>query len=102
MELSKVEEEISQMSSEENRNVVMNNFKSLSNVDGSTNNMGIWNIKKKVFPKNAEALPFAKKDVTGKVVSSQKELKQLYLDIFTHRLRHRPIRSDFKLKRETL
>ena len=105
LELSKVEEEISKMSSEENRNIVINNFKGLSNVDGSTNNMGIWNIKKKVFPKNTAALPFAKKDVSGKIVSRQKELKQLYLDTFTHRLRHRPIRVDFiKLKalKETL
>ena len=98
-DLSKVEDEISTLSAEENRIKVMENFKSLANVDGSTNNMGVWNIKKKVFPKNGESLPFAKKDSKGKVISCQKELKQLYLNTFTHRLRHRPIRPGFdKLK----
>ena len=98
-DLSKVEDEISTLSAEENRIKVMENFKSLANVDGSTNNMGVWNIKKKVFPKNGESLPFAKKDSKGKVISCQKELKQLYLNTFTHRLHHRPIRPGFvKLK----
>ena len=104
-DLSKVEEEISSLSSEDNRNRVMNNFKCLANVDGSTNTMGVWNIKKKVFPKNAESLPFAKKDTKGKVISSQNELKKLYLDTFTQRLRHRPIKPDFdqiKVLNETL
>ena len=94
-DLSKVEGEISTLSSEENRNKVMNNFKCLANVDGSTNTMGVWKIKKKVFPKNAESLPFAKKDTKGKVISSQNELKKLYLETFTQRLRHRPIKPDF-------
>ena len=67
--------------------------------------MGVWNIKKKVFPKNAESLPFAKKDTKGKVISSQNELKKLYLDTFTQRLRPRPIKPDFdqiKVLKETL
>ena len=40
-DLATVEEEISTLSSEDNRNRVMNNFKSLANVDGSTNTMGV-------------------------------------------------------------
>ena len=63
--------------------------------------MGVWKIKKKVFPKCSESLPFAKKDFNGKLVSSQKELKNLYLDTFTHRLRHRPMREDYEHLRST-
>jgi hypothetical protein len=49
--------------------------------------MGVWKIKKKVFPKCSESLPFAKKDCNGKLFSTKKELKRLYLPIredFTH------------------
>ena len=95
-ELRNVENDISDLTSEENRLKVIDNFKSLASMDGSTNTMGVWKIKKKVFPKCSESLPFAKKDCNGKLISSQKELKKLYLDTFTHRLRHRPISEDFK------
>ena len=93
-ELIKVEDEISNISSEENRNKVVENLQSFANTDGSTNNMGVWNIKKKIFPKNTKSLPFAKKNFHGKIISTKNELKQLYLDTYTHRLRHRPIRDD--------
>ena len=86
---------ISILTSETNRIKVVNNLKALSNVDGTTNMNGVWKMKKKTFPKNPESLPFAKKDCQGKLVTSQKQLKQLYLDTFIHRLRHRPIKHDF-------
>ena len=55
----------------------------------------MWKIKRKDFPKNKESLPFAKKNCDGKLVSSHHQLKELYLDTFIHRLRHRPIKKDF-------
>ena len=59
-ELLNLEEQVSELVAEENRNKVMENFKSLSNQDGNLNNNNMWNIKRKVFPKNKESLPFAK------------------------------------------
>ena len=53
-------------------------------------------MKRKVFPKNTETLPFAKKNFDGRMVTSQKELKSLYLDTFSHRLRHRPVKDSLK------
>ena len=46
-----------------------------------------------MFPKNKETLPFAKQDFNGKLISSQKNLKILYLDTFVHRLRSRPMKE---------
>ena len=94
-ELVNIVKEVSDKTAEENRNIVVDNFSHLSSVDGTTNHMGVWKIKKKVFPKCRESLPFAKKNIHGKLVSTRQELKQLYLDTFTHRLRHRPIKPDF-------
>ena len=59
------------------------------------NTNSVWSLKRKVFPKNKESLPFAKKNCDGKLISSHKQLKDLYLDTFVHRLRHRPIKKDF-------
>ena len=96
VKLSELEMEISKLCSEENRKKVVENFQTLSNTDGSTNINGLWNLKRKVFPKNAESLPFAKKNFDGRMITSQTELRSLYLETFSHRLRHRPIRDSFK------
>ena len=73
----------------------MDNFQTLTNSSGGFHNQGMWNVKKKVFPKNKESLPYAKKDCDGKIITSQNQIKLLYLDTFVHRLHHRPIRDDF-------
>jgi hypothetical protein len=95
-EIEQVEKKISSLSSKENRDKIIDNFSNLTRNDGSTNVNGVWSINRKVFPKNSETLPFAKRNDEGKLVSSQKELKKLYLQTFIRRLRHRPIRSDFE------
>jgi hypothetical protein len=92
-ELEEVEMKISELSAKENRNKVVENFATLTTIDGTTNQRGVWDIKRKIFPKNKESLPFAKTDFEGKLVTSQRELKSLYLKTFTSRLRHRPIKK---------
>ena len=65
----------------------------------------MWKIVRKVFPKNNETLPFAKKDFDGNLISSQKDLKSLYHNTFKTRLRHRPMKpglEDLKCLKEEL
>ena len=71
-------------------------FKSLSNTDGTTNVNGMWGLKRKISPKNSKQLPLAKKNEDNKIISSQNELKKLYLKTFEHRMRHRPMKNDLK------
>ena len=98
-ELNKIENEVCELVSEQNYKKVVENFKHLGNKAGQIQQQGIWNIKRKLFPKNKESLPFAKKDCDGKIITSQHQMKALYLDTFLHRLRHRPINKDYiKLK----
>ena len=68
----------------------------MTDTDGTANVNGLWSQKRKLFPKNMKQLPVAKKDVNNRIISSQNELKKLYLDTFKHRLRHRPIKDDLK------
>ena len=79
---------------EENRRKVFENFDVLAEAQGALNTNGMWNLKKKVFPKNVSAAPTAKKSFNGQLVTNPELLKQLYLDIYKHRLQHRPIRAD--------
>ena len=69
--ISNLEDEISDSVAEENRNKIVDNFKGLSNSEGTFQPNGMWNIKRKVFPKNKEFLPFAKKDCDGRIVTAR-------------------------------
>ena len=68
-DLDKVVEEITLKVAEKNKNQIMDNFKHLDQSDGQTFSNGIWNIKKKIMPKNKASLPAAKVDVNGKLVT---------------------------------
>ena len=95
-ELDNVEKEIAKEVANENREKVISTFKLLSNTDGTTNVNGMWGLKRKIFPKNSRQLPLAKKNENNKLISSQNELKMLYLKTFEHRLRHRPMKNNLK------
>ena len=96
LRISILEEDICELVAEENRNKVVDNFKQMENAEGLLHTNGMWSLKKKVFPNNKESLPFAKMDVDGKVITAQSQLKDLYIETFVHRLRHRPVQEDFK------
>ena len=97
--LMDIESQLCDIVAEGNRAKVVDNFKVLTDQTGLLSTQGMWGLKKKVFPKNRESLPFAKKDYDGKIITSQIMIKKLYLDTFIHRLRHRPIKPDFSYLR---
>ena len=91
-ELNQLENQVSELVARDNRNKVIDNFQSISDRDGKLTNNNMWKLKRKVFPKNKETLPFAKKDCDSKLISSHRQLKELYLDTFVHSLRSRPMK----------
>ena len=94
-DITDVENKVCDLVADQNFTKVVDNFKNLSNPTGSFHAQGMWKLKRKVFPKNKESLPFAKRDCDGRIITSQSMLKDLYLDTFVHRLRHRPSKDDF-------
>ena len=66
----------------------------LDQSDGEAFSQGIWKIKKKEFPKVTAPVPASKLNVNGKMISDPNGIKNLYLETFTHRLRHRPPKHD--------
>ena len=96
---------IAEECAEENFQKIKDNFQSLSAPSEKLNNNGMWNLMKKVFPKNAQTLPVAKKNNLGQIITNPEMMKDLYLETFVQRLRHRPIKTDFeelKKLKETL
>ena len=50
-EIVAIEKKLVEEIAEENRNKVVRNFKTLAETDGTTNTNGMWQLKKKIFPK---------------------------------------------------
>ena len=89
--IEEIEDKIAEFCQEANRNKVMENFNEVDGADGNIAHHGIWNVKRKIFPKIKPPLPVGKKNLKGQLITNHEELKDLYLDTFKHRLRHRPI-----------
>ena len=64
--------------------------------DSDLNHQGIWKIKKKYFPKIKPCLPAGKKNIKGQLITNPDELKELYLQTFKFRLRHRKAQPGFE------
>ena len=94
-ELNKLEEDIANKCEEINKKKVVDNFKELDN-NGDVSHQGIWRVKKKFFPRITPNLPTGKKNLKEQLITNPTELKQLYLDTFKHRLRHRPVQPGFE------
>ena len=100
-----IENLIEKETAEQNLQKVMENFGSFAKSDGFVNTNGMWNVKKRVFPKTAKIAPTAKKIISGQIETNQDNLKKLYLETYKHRPRNRPIRcdlNDLKYMKESL
>ena len=71
-------------------------FKEYSDDPEKINRNKMWKSFKRLWSKNDGSAPVAKKDHMGKIVSSQKDIKNLLLREYTNRLRSRPVREDLK------
>ena len=82
-----IENEIKEREAKENMEKIKKNIQEIRE-KGST---GIWRLKNRFFPKKQTTLPTAKKNMAGKIITNHRELKDVYLAHFSHRMRERPI-----------
>ena len=94
-ELEKVVASLTEYISKDNLEKIKRNFLHLDQSEGESFANGVWKVKNKEFPKFGTSTPAAKTDVNGKLVTDPEDLKQLYLDTFTHRLRQRPVKEEY-------
>ena len=89
-EIIHLEKLIADKCEEKNRKIVMENFGEMDGADGILNHQGVWKNKRKLFPKIKPNLPVGKKNLKKQLITNPEELKELYLNTFKYRLRHRP------------
>ena len=86
---------IADLEAVENRNIIIRNFKTLSEDPEKVDQNKMWKTMRKIWPKFGSNLPTAKKNHNGKIVTDPQALKMLLAKEYTERLRTRPIRNDF-------
>ena len=83
--LRKIEEEIVDSVSENNRRKIENMIKEMENENGEFAHTKFWNMKAKLLPKPVNP-PVAIKDKKGNLITSSESLKMLYRSTYKERL----------------
>ena len=91
-----VEESLTDLTSEKNVKTIKDHLNQLSSENGSFSNLKMWQLKKKLLPREKD-LPMGKKDEKGVLITSHNELLNLYLRTYQHRLRQRDMRPELNL-----
>ena len=81
----------------EKREKILKHFKFFSENPDKIEMQKMWKMLKRVCPKLKPTLPCAKRNLKGKIVSSQKDIKNLLAAEYKNRLRTRPLRDDLKM-----
>ena len=94
---------ISKQKAEINREILKKHFNQFSRDPENINMTEMWKTLKKIFPKNKNSVPVAKKDYRGKLITDPKQIRILLAQEYKQRLRNRPSRPDFvKQKRNKI
>ena len=92
--IQELENEIAEIEAEENRDIVMKNFKRLSENPENVNIKEVWKILRNIFPKFKTPIPIAKRNYKGELITDLQQIKYLLLKEYSQRLRMRPVRPD--------
>ena len=96
-EINEINYIISNKEAKENRDKFMSKFSYFSENPDRIDMQKMWKTLKKVCPKLKPTLPSAKRNLKGKIITSQKDIKALIASEYKNRLRTRPIRNDLKM-----
>ena len=75
-------------------NEVKDIINSLELANGQFNRLGFWKLRNKLCPRRQDP-PMAKRDAKGNIITSPEALKQLYIESYVARLKHRDIKAEF-------
>ena len=95
-EIETLNENISNMDAEMNRDIIVKNFQKYCEDPEKVNLQQVWKTMGKIWPKVGATLLAAKKNHSGKVISDPAGLKKLYAKEYKERLRVRPVRPDLE------
>ena len=99
-----IEQQISEEHKKKQIQKVQEQIDAISDADGRVNTSGAWKLRKKLCPKPLEQLT-AKIDKGGNLVTNPEAIKEIYLEAYADRLKHRDIIPELehhKILREQL
>ena len=99
-----IEQEISDEHRQKQIKRVQEQINAISDADGRVNTSGVWKLRKKICPKPLEQLT-AKMDKQGNLMADAEAIKDIYLEAYADRLKHRDIIPELehhKILREQL
>ena len=101
--ISEISNLIANEEAKENRDIIMDNFKNLSENPENINLQQMWKLCKKLWPKTGTTLPTAKRNHMGKIVTCPRDIRNVLAKEYKDRLRSRPVRPDLRkmMKRKT-
>ena len=94
--INALNEQIAENVAEENRELIVSNFKHFSDNPQNINMQQMWKLLKKLWPKNPPTIPTAKRNHRGKIISCPTGIKKILSKEYKHRLRARPVRPDLE------
>ena len=89
-QISKIEEEITDEYKDQQIKKIEEQLQIITDADGKVNTAGAWKLRRKICPKPIEQLS-AKKDKEGNLVTNPEKIKDIYLEAYEDRLKHREI-----------
>ena len=91
-----LDKEIAEKEAEQNRKIIIDNFKQFSDNPERINMQQMWKQMRKLWPKTNAILPTAKRNNRGKIVFSPRDIKRVLSKEYKDRLRSRPARPDLR------
>ena len=94
LKLSNIEETITHELASSNAEAVKEYVGNMETLDGNFSQLGLWKLKKKLCPLKSDP-PMAKLDNNGNLVTTAEALKNLYLETYRTRLKHREMERKY-------
>ena len=92
--IKEIEDTIATEQSEKNAETVREYIENIETLEGNFSQGGLWKLKRKLCP-TASDPPMAKYDDKGNLITSHAALKDLYLNTYKNRLRHREMKNEY-------
>ena len=76
--------------------MILEQVSGMADTSGNLSRLKMWKVKQKICPKFEMNVPVAKKDNYGNIICNKNELKNLYVNVYQDRLRHRSISANYE------
>ena len=91
--LEKIEKDLAEETATQNAETIKEHLQTVESLDGNFSQIGFWKLKQKIWPSSCDP-PMAKQDNEGNIITAPQTLKNLYLETYIERLKHREMKPE--------